>query len=1074
MSINNNHCPHSFPIDSPSNKNKELLSEYNIIKIIGKGSFSIVKLGENKLTKEKVAIKIMQKNKIINQDDLIRIDREMQMLKSLNHENVIKIYKILEDSKRFYIIMEYCENGELFSRIIAKKRLTESEAAIFYYQLINGLEYIHKNNIIHRDLKPENLLLSKDDILKIIDFGLSNYSRYDILLDTPCGSPNYAAPEMVSGQKYNGFLTDIWSTGIILYAMICGYLPFEDNNNESLFEKIFFCKINYPKHIGKLPLDLLERIIVSEPYKRITLEQIKQHPFYLKGKFLFNQKYEIKKSLNKKISVKNITKSNKYKMLKNILNNRYKLKGNLNNHTKNIDNDLLNYKTCTFENQDSILYKVYKLNETENYGNNKKIEEEKNDKGNNLKDNLNNYKIYKISKSKNKSNYKTPTDSVSKKQKFINVFNFTNSKNNEIKETELNPKKSTKKITKFKKIKKPFIIEVSHKKTDNFGNSYLFNIPKTARNKVRVKKITLQKKNNTLMEKNNHTIDLEDQMHKNSDKIRFIYNNRIYKDMKNQKCGSEPKNRDILIYSLTNKYPHNNHRKKNILNINQTERIIHATDMQKDKYFKDNNNKNFTTININDKRKSKLIQYFNKKHLNSTFDIKKGDGQHISNKLDIFNLSKDKKDKTFEKNNNNIEKYNKFNNYLNKVTSILQNKYNDSKWIDKSIKHKRKINIMKIKKKEPLNIIENITTEKAKEDFKINNESKNTINYILDYCGNTFMNNGSKNISKYNDNIRISENSKININIQDSQREKSNLEDEKNNNECSKYKKNINNTFDFNKNIPKKNHKANVINIKNIKNNMKFYKNSNYIKYNNYINENNKSRKKIDDIIKNNKTEISDKSNKSIFQNDMNNRFFENNKVKNSFQTYDLNNSIKTNNYSLNTNGIYFERNSNKEERVTNFKNSSTNKNYIKRIYIMNNKSSNNINSNNFVNRTCDILNNDSIKRYNLTSKNQNIFNRKINYFNNDNYLFNGKSNFLYGKINNINESQKTYREEVNYNNIINFGNDTFTFPYTNYIENIYPKDNYKKLNTIDANRMHISTIGQKYSNIFNTINIVS
>ena len=261
-------------------KNQNFIPDYNIQEIIGKGTFSVVKLGENKLTKEKVAIKIMEKNKIINQEDLIRIQREIEMLKGLNHPNVIKIYKILEDSKKIYIIMEYCENGELFNRIVSKRRLYEDEAALFYYQLINGLEYIHKNKIVHRDLKPENLLLSKNDILKIIDFGLSNYSKFDdILLGTPCGSPCYASPEMVSGKKYNGFLIDIWSTGIILFAMICGYLPFEDNNNDLLFGKILNCKINYPTYISEIALDLMKKIIVTNPSKRITLQQIKDHPF---------------------------------------------------------------------------------------------------------------------------------------------------------------------------------------------------------------------------------------------------------------------------------------------------------------------------------------------------------------------------------------------------------------------------------------------------------------------------------------------------------------------------------------------------------------------------------------------------------------------------------------------------------------------------------------------------------------------------------------------------------------------------------------------------------------------------
>ena len=149
--------------------------------------------------------------------------------------------------------MEYCEGGELFNYIVKNQRLSEEEAAFFYYQLINGLEYIHSLGIVHRDLKPENLLLTNDHLLKIIDFGLSNYFTNDAdqkLLITPCGSPCYASPEMVAGKKYNGFKIDIWATGIVLYAMLCGYLPFEDKNNDDLFKKILECKVKYPRYIG--------------------------------------------------------------------------------------------------------------------------------------------------------------------------------------------------------------------------------------------------------------------------------------------------------------------------------------------------------------------------------------------------------------------------------------------------------------------------------------------------------------------------------------------------------------------------------------------------------------------------------------------------------------------------------------------------------------------------------------------------------------------------------------------------------------------------------------------------------
>ena len=1077
MSSNNNsHCFHSTPLDSPSNNNKGILSEYNIIKLIGRGSFSIVKLGENKITKEKVAIKIMQKNQSISQDSLIRIEREIKMLKSLNHENVIKIYNIFEDSKRFYIIMEFCENGELFNRIVEKKHLSEDESAIFYYQLINGLEHIHKHNIIHRDLKPENLLLSKDDILKIIDFGLSNYSRYDILLDTPCGSPNYASPEMVTGQKYNGFLADIWSTGIILFAMICGYLPFEDSNNETLFKKIYYCKINYPKNIGKLPLDLLQKIIVSDPCTRITLEQIKQHPFYLKGKLLFNRKNRIKSNNNKKMLFKCITPSIKYKIMKNIFKIGYKLQGEANNHIKNKDNDLLDYKPSNSESKNKIFNKVYKLNETENYRNNKNIdnEEEVNGKGNSLKVNFNNYKIYKINQCKNKPNYKTPTDSIPKNKKVSKEFDCSN---NEIKETEIKSKKSIEKIKKIKKIKKPCKIEIIYnKKADNIRKLYFSNGPNTVRNKARIQKNFFTENNNTLMPKNYDSINLEnEQMYNNPNKINFIYNKRVKKVLNNQKCVSAPKNRDKLNYSLTNKYPHNNYKKKYFLKINKTDRNIYDSNTYNDKYFKENDSINLTSINQNGKKKNKLNQYFNKKFINSSFNKQIRNNQYITDHFDLFNLSREKKDITFIQNNNNIEKNSKINSYLDKVSKILKNKYNDSEKNFKSLKHKRKINIIKIARKEPL--IRNINTEKSEGNIYINDNSINRINYNkLNYNGNIFINNESKNINKYNNKFRSSENTNSKISINESslynQREKTNLEDEKNNNEYSKYKQNIKIRLKNNKNIPIKKHQANVINIKNIKQNMKSFKNSNYIIYNNTINENNKSRKKIFDLNKNIKSNI---RNEYIHANDINNKLSETIKVKNSYQIYNLDNSTYTNNYSLNTNAVYFDQSRNKEEsfNTTTFKNENKNQNFIKKIILVNNKTLNILkNNNNFENRTLDIMNNDSFKRQNLTSnlttKSQRIINEKFTNLKNGNYLYKEKSNLFFDKLNNKNELQKTYCETENYNSIINSGNDTYTFPYTSYIKNIYPIENYKISNTIETDRMHFSTIGQKYSNILN------
>ena len=292
---------------------------YDIKETIGRGTFSQVKLGKDKATSEKVAIKIIDKSKIKDSKDIKRIEREIKIIKQISHLNVIKTIKVKEDTKNVYIIMEYC-NYDLFLHITNKRKLQEKEAAMFYYQLINGLDYLHSKNISHRDLKPENLLITKGNILKIIDFGLSNfyYNNCD-LLETPCGSPSYAAPEMVAGKKYDGFSIDIWSTGIILYAMLCGYLPFEAKDNKDLFYLIMKCKVVYPKSVSIDGINLLKKILVKDPEKRIKMDQIKKHRFYLLGENVFDKLHKTSdiiesnrtlSNFNIKIKDSNIIKNN--------------------------------------------------------------------------------------------------------------------------------------------------------------------------------------------------------------------------------------------------------------------------------------------------------------------------------------------------------------------------------------------------------------------------------------------------------------------------------------------------------------------------------------------------------------------------------------------------------------------------------------------------------------------------------------------------------------------------------------------------------------------------------------------
>ena len=271
------------------------IGNYMVKYTLGQGTFGKVKLGVYLPNDEKVAIKILEKNRIVEKDDEIRVKREFDMLSQFNHPNVILVAEIFESEDSFYSVMEFCEGGELFNYIVKKSRLSEDESAYFFFQLINGLEYIHSLGIVHRDLKPENLLLTSDHILKIIDFGLSNYFKenQETLLSTPCGSPCYASPEMVAGKRYNGFKIDIWSCGIILYAMLCGYLPFEDPDNEVLFKKILECKLEFPDYVKGLSIDLINKILVTDPEKRITIPEIKKHPFFLKGKEIFEEEFSI-------------------------------------------------------------------------------------------------------------------------------------------------------------------------------------------------------------------------------------------------------------------------------------------------------------------------------------------------------------------------------------------------------------------------------------------------------------------------------------------------------------------------------------------------------------------------------------------------------------------------------------------------------------------------------------------------------------------------------------------------------------------------------------------------------------
>ena len=313
------------------------INGYILKEDIGQGNFGKVKLAINKLTNEEFAIKIINK-KIMKIKMKNVIFKENEIITKFNHINVIYVYEIIETAEYYYIVMEYCKRGELFNYIVKHQRLSEEEASIFFYQIINGVEHIHSKGIAHRDLKPENILLTEDKILKIIDFGLSHEFNGEELLKTKCGSASYASPELISEPFYDGFKNDVWCCGIILYAMLCGYLPFEkdrkERNNYSLFKNILQCNFELPDFISNLSKDLIVKLLNVKSFERIGISEIKNHPFYLKGKNLCKLDYAF---IEEKIIKKRCYKKN-YNMDTNeeIYNRSKSMSKKINNNTLQI------------------------------------------------------------------------------------------------------------------------------------------------------------------------------------------------------------------------------------------------------------------------------------------------------------------------------------------------------------------------------------------------------------------------------------------------------------------------------------------------------------------------------------------------------------------------------------------------------------------------------------------------------------------------------------------------------------------------------------------------------------------
>ena len=617
------------------------IKNYSFQKDIGEGNFGKVKLGIFKPTGEEFAIKILNKSKIkIKMKN--SIFKENEIITRFNHINVVYVFQILEDSQNFYIIMEYCKHGELFDYIVKNEKLSEDESSIFFYQLINGIEYIHSKGISHRDLKPENLLLAENKILKIIDFGLSHEFEGDELLKTKCGSPSYAAPEIICCPFYDGFKVDVWCCGIILYAMLCGYLPFEGEDNNILFQNILNCDPDFPPFLSDLSKDIILKILNPDPEVRITIDGIKKHSFYLKGKKLCNIDYDnIENSIIKR---RDIFSKNRMKNL--FIEN----KSDTNLRDYNNDNKDKNFLTIN-DNKSNKTIKIVS-HDSNNNVNNKNTQAKNKTKINNSLKNLKNNSSAKALKKKAKDiNYKY-------KQR-IDTITITN-KIQEILKTDMNIHKNTSRpFSSHKNINNNYLTNITKKNTTTSNNN-LNNLSNKRGIKPTFIDLISENRDNNKLKKNSLFIKVLDSTKNNNfnlykDKLGFITTTNKIKLEKNDDInqkGIKNKDNGSFFNNFKNKVPTNNNLEmKNDYNSDHIISLSNDNIGDIDKYQKTCNNKNNQRFNLFKEtiktEKNKGKNYFNIKRDSAKYEnnLKSPKGIKTTNSNTNTNSIKESKTK---------------------------------------------------------------------------------------------------------------------------------------------------------------------------------------------------------------------------------------------------------------------------------------------------------------------------------------------------------------------------------------------------------------------------------------------
>lgn len=253
---------------------------YTIKDTIGEGAFSIVKLTYHELYHQYYACKIVPLKMLDERNLLERFELEIRISQIMRHPRVAAITDVLKDENNFYIFMEYYPNGSLLNYIIKKRRIKENEAKGIMYQIFDALEYIHSQGVCHRDLKPENIIIDNSGHIRISDFGFSQFVDQNNLVKTACGSPCYVSPEVVSGEKYNGLIADVWSAGVVLYAVVTGMLPWTKKSVKEILYQIRKGEYKIPRFVSEQCRNLISLLIKVDPLERISLKEAKNHTWF--------------------------------------------------------------------------------------------------------------------------------------------------------------------------------------------------------------------------------------------------------------------------------------------------------------------------------------------------------------------------------------------------------------------------------------------------------------------------------------------------------------------------------------------------------------------------------------------------------------------------------------------------------------------------------------------------------------------------------------------------------------------------------------------------------------------------